>query len=142
MVTRVTSQAQQSNSLRNIFRITEDLFKTQQEIASGKRINKPSDDPAGLRDALSLRTSIARSNQFVRNVDNNRIYLQSGESALDSVNINLVRAKELAAQSMGALGTAETRGYAVNELDQIIAQTIESANIKVKKPVCLCRHCI
>ena len=132
MVTRVTSQAQQSNSLKNIFRITENLFKTQQEIASGKRINKPSDDPAGLRDALSLRTSIARSNQFVRNVDNNRIYLQSGESALDSVNINLVRAKELAVQSMGALGTAETRGYAVNELDQIIAQTIESANIKVK----------
>ena len=46
--------------------------------------------------------------------------------------IDLVRAKELAVQSMGALGTAETRGYAVNELDQIIAQTIESANIKVK----------
>ena len=132
MVARVTSQAQQSNSLKNIFRITENLFKTQQEIASGKRINKPSDDPAGLRDALSLRTSIARSNQFVRNVDNNRIYLQSGESSIDSVNINLVRAKELAIQSMGALGTAETRGYAVNELDQIIAQTIESANIKVK----------
>ena len=132
MVARVTSQAQQTNSLKNIFRITEDLFKTQQEIASGKRINKPSDDPAGLRDALSLRTSIARSNQFVRNVDNNRIYLQSGESALASVNMNLVRAKELAVQAMGGLATAESRGYAVTEFNQLISSTFESANIKVK----------
>ena len=132
MVARVTSQAQQTNSLKNIFRITENLFKTQQEIASGKRINKPSDDPAGLRDALSLRTSIARSNQFVRNVDNNRIYLQSGESALASVNMNLVRAKELAVQAMGGLATAESRGYAVTEFNQLISSTFESANIKVK----------
>ena len=132
MVARVTSQAQQTNSLKNIFRITENLFKTQQEIASGKRINKPSDDPAGLRDALSLRTSIARSNQFVRNVDNNRIYLQSGESALASVNTNLVRAKELAVQAMGGLATAESRGYAVTEFNQLISSTFESANIKVK----------
>ena len=39
MVTRVTNQAQQANSLQNIFRITEKLFKAQQEIATGKRIN-------------------------------------------------------------------------------------------------------
>jgi flagellar hook-associated protein 3 FlgL len=132
MVTRVSNYAQQTNSLQNIFRITDDLFKTQQEIASGKRISKPSDDPAGIRDALSLRTSIARSNQFVRNVDNNRIYLQAGESSLDSANINLIRAKELAVQELGGLATAETRGYAVSEVNQLIEQTFESANIKVK----------
>ena len=70
MVTRVTNQAQQANSLQNIFRITEDLFKVQQEIASGRRINKPSDDPAGIRDSLLFRSSISQSKQFVRNIDN------------------------------------------------------------------------
>jgi flagellar hook-associated protein 3 FlgL len=132
MPTRVSNYAQQTNSLQNIFRITEDLFKTQQQIASGKRITKPSDDPAGIRDALSLRTSIAQSNQFVRNVNNNRIYFQAGESTLDSVNINLIRAKELAVQELGGLATAETRKYAVSELNQLISQTLDSANIKVK----------
>ena len=63
MVTRVTNQAQQANSLQNIFQITENLFKAQQEIASGKRIIKPSDDPAGMRDSLLLRTGISQSNQ-------------------------------------------------------------------------------
>lgn len=132
MVTRVTNQAQQANSLQNIFRITEDLFKAQQEIASGKRITRPSDDPAGIRDALLLKTSISRSNQFVRNIDSNRIYIQASDSALESVDINLIRAKELAVSEIGGLATAETRGFAANELDQIISLTFESANIKVK----------
>ena len=105
MVTRVTSQAQQANSLQNIFRITENLFKAQQEIATGKRINKPSDDPAGIRNALLLRTSISQSTQFIRNIDNNRLYIQAGDSALESVGINLIRAKELAVSELGGLAT-------------------------------------
>ncbi len=132
MVTRVTSQAQQANSLQNIFRITENLFKAQQEIASGKRINKPSDDPAGIRDALLLRTSISKSTQFIRNIDNNRLYIQASDSALESVGINLIRAKELGVSELGGLASAETRGFAANEFDQIISQIFESANIKVK----------
>jgi flagellar hook-associated protein 3 FlgL len=132
MVTRVTNQAQQANSLQNIFRITENLFKAQQEIASGKRITRPSDDPAGIRDALLLRTSISRTNQFIRNIDSNRIYLQAGDSALESVDISLIRTKELAVSELGGLATAETRGFAANELDQIISQVFESANTKVK----------
>ena len=132
MVTRVTNQAQQANSLQNIFRITENLFKAQQEIASGKRITKPSDDPAGMRDSLLLRTGISQSNQYVRNIDNNRIYIQATDSALESVDINLIRAKELSVRALGGLANAETRGIAAKELDQIISQTFEAANIKVK----------
>jgi flagellar hook-associated protein 3 FlgL len=132
MVTRVTNQAQQANSLQNIFRITEDLFKAQQEISSGRRINKPSDDPSGIRDALLFRTSISQSNQFVRNIDNNRLYIQAGDSALASVGVNLIRAKELAVSELGGLATAETRGFAANEFDQIISQIFESSNIKIK----------
>lgn len=132
MVTRVTNQAQQANSLQNIFRITENLFKAQQEIATGLRINRPSDDPAGIRDALLLHTSISQSNQFVRNINSNRIYIQASESALESVGINLIRAKELVVSELGGLSTAETKGFAANEFDQIISQIFESANIKVK----------
>ncbi len=132
MVTRVTNQAQQANSLQNIFRITENLFKAQQEISSGRRINKPSDDPAGIRDSLLFRTSIAQSSQFTRNIDNNRLYIQASDSSLQSVGINLIRAKELAVSELGGLATAETRGFAANEFSQIISQVFESANIKIK----------
>ena len=132
MVTRVTNQAQQANSFQNIFRITENLFKAQQEISSGKRINKPSDDPAGIRDSLLLRTNVSQSNQYIRNIDNNRLYIQATDSALQSVDISLIRAKELAVSELGGLATAETRGFAANEFEQIISHVFESANIKIK----------
>jgi flagellar hook-associated protein 3 FlgL len=132
MVTRVTNQAQQANSLQNIFRITENLFKAQQEIATGKRINRPSDDPAGMRDALLLRTGVNQANQFIRNIDNNRIFIQAGDTSLQSIDLSLIRAKELAVSQLGGASTAETRGFAALELDQIISQVFETANTKVK----------
>lgn len=132
MVTRVTNQTQQANSLQNIFRITENLFKAQQEIATGKRINRPSDDPAGMRDALLLRTGVNQANQFIRNIDNNRIFIQAGDTSLQSIDLSLIRAKELAVSQLGGASTAETRGFAALELDQIISQVFETANTKVK----------
>ena len=66
MVMRVTNLTQQRSALNNIFRITEDLFNAQKEITSGKQIHKPSDDPAGMRDTLALRTSIKQIKQFVK----------------------------------------------------------------------------
>tara|TARA_Y100001960_G_C14753427_1_gene869846 strand:+ start:142 stop:1662 length:1521 start_codon:yes stop_codon:yes gene_type:complete len=132
MVTRVTNQAQQANSLQNIFRITEKLFKAQQEISTGKRINRPSDDPAGIRDALVLRTNLHQSNQFVKNIVNNRIFIEASDSSLQSINLSLTRAKELSVGELGGLSSAETRNFAALEIDQLISQVFDSANTRVK----------
>ena len=132
MVERVTSQALQNSVLSNIFRITDELAKAQIEIASGKRIQKPSDDPSGLRTSLSLRTSISESTQFIRNIDNNKIFIQTTDTALQSVGLGMTRAKELAISSLGGAATAETRGFAALEIEQIISQVLEAGNTQVK----------
>jgi len=132
MVMRVTSQTQQRNALNNIFRITEDMFNAQKEITSGKKIQKPSDDPSGMRDTLALRTNIKQIKQFDRNINSNQLFLSRGESALDSIGVSLIRAKELSMVELGGLSTSETRGYAKTELDNIIAKVLQDANTKVK----------
>lgn len=132
MVMRVTNQAQQANALRNLFRITEDQFLTNQRIASGKRILAPSDDPLGLRDVLSLRASISRSEQFNRNITFNRVFVNSADAALGSVSTSLVRAQELAVNSLNGLNTTATRQAAAEELDKIIDTVFEAANTKVQ----------
>ncbi len=132
MVTRVTSQAVQETVLRNIFRITEDLFQAQDEISSGKRIRKPSDDPSGLRDTLGLKTQISQVEQFSRNIDNNKIFVQSADTALESAGLGLTRARELGIAELGGASTAQTRGFAAAEIDKIISQTLEDANTRVK----------
>jgi len=132
MVMRVTSQTQQRNALNNIFRITEDMFNAQKEITSGKKIQKPSDDPSGMRDTLALRTNIKQIKQFERNINSNQLFLSRGESALDSIGVSLTRAKELSMVELGGLSTSETRGYAKSELDNIISIVLQEANTKVK----------
>lgn len=132
MVQRVTNQSIQNTVLNNIFRITEGLSKAQTEIASGKRILKPSDDPAGLRNSLALRTGISQSTQFIRNIDNNKIFIQSTDTALQSVALGLTRAKELAISELGGTSTPQTRRFAALEIGQVISQTLEAANTQVK----------
>ncbi len=132
MVMRITNQIQQSSALQNIFRITEDLFEANQRIATGKRINKPSDDPFGIQDTLTLRSSLARIEQFGRNIDNNRLFLNSADSSLESVNLGLTRALELAQSSLGPSSGAETRSIVALEIQTILDQAIQSANTQVK----------
>lgn len=132
MVMRVTNQIQQSSSLQNILRITENLFQTNQRLATGKRINKPSDDPLGMRDTLTLRSSIAQIQQFGRNIDNNRLYLNTADTALDSVGLGVSRALELAQGTLGATSDAQTRAMAAIEVQSILDQTIQEANTQVK----------
>ncbi len=132
MVQRVTNQSIQNTVLNNIFRITEGLAKSQTEISSGKRILKPSDDPAGLRNSLALRTGIRKSTQFIRNIDNNKIFIQSTDSALQSVGLGMTRAKELAISELGGTSTQQTRQFAALEIGQVISQTLEAANTQVK----------
>jgi flagellar hook-associated protein 3 len=129
---RITNQIQQSNALQNIFRITEDLFAANQRIATGKRINKPSDDPLGIQDTLTLRSSIAQIQQFGRNIDNNRLFLNSADSSLDSVGLGISRARELAQSGLGPSSDAQTRTNIAQEVQAILDQAIQEANTQVK----------
>ncbi len=132
MVTRVTNQAQQATALQNIFRITEGLFKANERIATGKRINSLSDDPTALRDSLSLKNSITQVSQFRRNIDNNTVFLQNADTALNSIGLGLIRARELSLGALAGTDSAETRQFAAIELRNIIDQSLQSANSKVK----------
>ena len=132
MVMRITNQIQQSNALQNIFRITEDLFAANQRVATGKRINKPSDDPLGIQDTLSLRSSIAQIQQYGRNIDNNRLFLNTADTALDSVGLGLTRALELAQGSLGATSDAQSRSLVAVEIQSILDQAIQEGNTQVK----------
>ncbi|QPJ64433.1 MAG: flagellar hook-associated protein 3 [Candidatus Nitrohelix vancouverensis] len=132
MVTRVTAKAVQDSTLRNVFRITENLFNAQKQISTGKRILKPSDDPSGMRDSLALRSSIKQRQQFVRNIENNRIFIQSADTALSTVGSALNRSKELAIQGLAGTATSATRDFAAGEVDKLLQEALQAGNTKAK----------
>ncbi len=55
MISRVTQQTMQRSTLANLQLNLTKMSTLQQQMSSGKRITKPSDDPSGISSALTLR---------------------------------------------------------------------------------------
>jgi flagellar hook-associated protein 3 FlgL len=104
------------------------LMKQQSHIASGRRINAPSDDPGGTAQALGIRSRRAANEQFQRNIDDVRGALGSADTATRSVINALQRATELAIQASNDSNDALARASIATEIDQILEDQVALAN--------------
>lgn len=104
------------------------LDRTQQQIASGRRILSPSDDPISSSRSLKLHESLSRFEQFDRNGSFARNRLNIEESTLASVNDVLQRVRELALQANNASQSNESRQLIAAEMRQNVEQLVQLAN--------------
>ena len=106
------------------------LATVQERIGSGRRINRPSDDPLGTSRVLATRSQIDRNLQYQRNIAGGTSDLAAAEAALDSVQSVIARATELAVQAAnGSLNAADRTAIAI-EVSQLIEQALSVANTK------------
>src|SRR5207253_2535622 len=97
---------------------------------SGSRISKPSDDPIGVARALNLQDSIAQSEQYQRNIDQASSWLNTTDSAMQSVSDAMNRARELAVQaSNGTLGSGDRQAIQA-EITQLQQHVLDLAHSK------------
>ena len=66
---RVTTNMAVNNLVRNLDRSYGRMVKFQQQLSSGSRINRLSDDPAAVERSLALRTELRNMEQFQKNID-------------------------------------------------------------------------
>jgi len=99
------------------------LQQTIERLTTGRRINRASDDAAGLGISNQLGADIRIASQGKRNANDGISYLQVADSVLDEVTNLLTRAAELAEQAK--TGTiSNTNRTAINEEFQNIIKTI------------------
>jgi flagellin-like hook-associated protein FlgL len=85
---------------RNLGRATLDLSTTSERLASGQRINKASDDAAGLSISASLNVNARVFTQGVRNLNDGLSAVNIAEGAMGELGGIIGRIEELASQSM------------------------------------------
>ncbi len=107
-----------------------DLMKTQQQLATGQRINSPSDDPSGAVQMLQYREAIDAVEQYQKNADRAEFRLQATEGALDQVGNNMQRIRELVLQANNASQTTESRRSIAVEVEQLLAEVKDIANTR------------
>ncbi len=105
-----------------------ELAKTELQVANGKRILNPSDDPSASVRILDLKETQDRLTQFQRNADAATAKLSQEETALDGIESLLQRVRELAVQGAnGTLGATDRQSIAA-EVREHIAGYLQIAN--------------
>ncbi len=126
---RVTNNMNYNQVKTSIEKNRSEMSDLQTQAATMKRITKPSDDPVGTSRTLAIRTDKKDSEQFIKNAEQAKTFLNTTESALASASELLVRAKELAiGQSSSASSNAYSRLSTATEVDQMFKDTIGIAN--------------
>lgn len=129
---RVTSQSlayQVNEGLQRAFRR---LAEVQEQVTSGKRINRLSDDPVGAVRVLDLRSVVASLDQDEKNISSALPFLQQGEQVLAEVGEVLGRAKELALAMANDSSSGQERALAAVEVRQLFSHLLSLANARVE----------
>jgi flagellin len=98
------------------------LDRSMQRLSSGSRINKASDDAAGLAVSETLKASIRGLKQANRNTQDGISLIQTGESALSEVGNMLSRMRELSIQAASDTINDRDRELTGREYNQLKAE--------------------
>lgn len=108
-----TTQATVYRSLQNqLFKMESSLFDLRMSAATGKRINKPSDDPSAIRPVLNARSQVQKSDRYLRTMGSASDRLDILDSHLDQIGNLLINAQEtLVAAGNGSKGPDDLANY-------------------------------
>src|ERR1700759_5001504 len=119
MSLRIQTNVEAFNAQRNLTANSNAMSKAMEKRSSGYRINRASDDAAGLAISEKLRGQIGGLAQANRNAGDAISLVQTGEGALNEVHSMLQRVRELAVQyKNGTLSTSD-RTAIQSEVDQL-----------------------
>jgi flagellar hook-associated protein 3 FlgL len=114
--------------LRDLRAQTLRLLDLQGQLATGYRVNRPSDDALAARRAIAARTEIGGNAQYIANISNVSPFIRESEAALTSTVDALQRANELALQGLNATNGQVQRDQIANEINQLLESLLEQAN--------------
>jgi flagellar hook-associated protein 3 FlgL len=107
-VSRVTQQSASILMVADLQTGLAQLTQLQEEAATGKSINQPSDNPAGTSEVLALNTQLGRFQQYSSNISDGQAWLNTADTTLGSVvkGLDQVQTDVLS----GANATAQANG--------------------------------
>ncbi|QUG40789.1 flagellar hook-associated protein FlgL [Psychrobacillus sp. INOP01] len=128
---RVTQSMLSSNMLRNLSTSYNKMSTLQEQINSGKKITRPSQDPVVAIKGIGYRTDLNKVEQYQRNLGEVNNWLDSSDDALDKVGSALHRVQELVTKASTDTLTPDDRQKVEKEITQIKEQIRDLSNTKV-----------
>lgn len=119
---RITNTMIANTLTRNMNNNLKNLSELQEQIATGRKLNKPSDDPGGLVRSLRLRSDISANEQYLANISDSLSYMDTTESAMNNLTSVLNRVRELTVQAANGTNDDSALQSIAEELSQLKEQ--------------------
>lgn len=128
---RVTQSMLSNTMLRNLNSSYTRMATLQQQISTGSKLLRPSDDPVGVTKAMSYRTQLTQNVQYDENLDTATKWLDTTDTTLGSVTSAMTRVQELITQAANDTNQTTDREKMLIEIKQIQQEIHDLANTKV-----------
>ncbi|MBY6271392.1 MAG: flagellar hook-associated protein FlgL [Bacillaceae bacterium] len=128
---RVTQGMLTGNMLRNLSASYARLGKYQDQLSTGKKINRPSDDPVVAMKGMAYRTNLTEVEQFKRNFAEAYNWIENSDAALAEATQVLQRIRELVVQASNDTYEGSQRAAISEEIKQLTEHLASIANTKV-----------
>ena len=104
------------------------LTRLQEQVASGARVNRASDDPVAANEIMSLHSESQSLTTYFKNVSSVLTDMQQSSSTLTDIDNALVQAKQLLTQASTATSNATDDQAIGQEINALLEQVVSSAN--------------
>jgi flagellar hook-associated protein 3 FlgL len=132
MVGRVTQGTMTNQLLRNINSNLRTMQTIQEQMSTGRTINRPSDDPVGITYSLRYRSDLSINDRYQSNVDSASSWLDFNDTMMSQVSDVMKRMKELAVQGSNGTNPQVAMNNIADEIEQLKAQLVDISNSQFK----------
>lgn len=127
---RVTQSMITMNSLSHMSRSYENLKQTQDQLSTGKKISRASQDPVVAMNGIRYRSQVTEAEQFKRNLSEAYNWMDTSDAILDQSTNTMQRIRELTVQASNDSYEAGQRGNIAEEIKQLREHLQSLANSK------------
>jgi len=128
--TRITNRYTSESVVNNLLLSRSKLVNLQEQLSSGKRITKASDDVLASISVVSTNNSLGKIDNYLKNIDNAQGELETSEKALLTTIDSVHTTKELTLQALNASSGPEEMTIINSQIKQIIQQVKDLGNTK------------
>jgi len=130
---RVTNQQQINLLLGNLHNHQEGLLRVREALASGRTVNRPSDEPIAYEQIMKFRNVINQIEKRSLAVHEGAQRLNLSESSIGTAENIVQRAKEIVLQQRNATSSAGERQAIAKEVHQLLLSFVDAANTKINE---------
>lgn len=127
---RITNGMLINNMMGNLNSNLNRLSKYNDQGASGRKFDKPSDDPIGMSKSLKLYTDVSKIEQYERNLRDANSWMHTTEDSIAEIGEILQRTREVAVDASNGPKTEEDTKAIAEEIKQLKEQLVKLGNTR------------